>query len=136
VNFLLQRIEAFSGITILTTNLDASIDRALKRRLAAHIVFSAPDEDERALLWARMIDTGSAPFERGVDLAGLARMFPSMTGANIRNAVSSAAFMAAAETASQITHNHLIRAGRAEYRSMGHVLTERAMGTPGPSRAK
>src|SRR5262249_10557027 len=53
VNYLLQRVEAFGGITVLTTNLDTAIDAALKRRLAAHIVFAPPDDDERALLWER-----------------------------------------------------------------------------------
>jgi len=129
VNFLLQRIESFGGITILTTNLDASVDRALKRRLAAHVVFGTPDEEERTLLWRRLVDTGRAPLAPNIDFAGLARLYPSMTGANIRNSVSSAAFIAAAEEASIITESHLIRAGRSEYRSMGHVLAERSKGS-------
>src|SRR6185436_7202833 len=53
VNYLLQRIEAFGGVVILTTNLETGIDPAVKRRLAAHITFWPPDEDERAKLWER-----------------------------------------------------------------------------------
>ncbi|HEU0030300.1 MAG TPA: ATP-binding protein [Kofleriaceae bacterium] len=124
VNFLLQRIEAFGGITILTTNLDNAIDRALKRRLAGHIVFAAPDDEERQRLWQVMTSTGSAPLAPGVDFTALARQFPTMTGANIRNAVLSAAYLAAAESARHIEEAHLVRAARAEYRSMGHVLAE------------
>jgi hypothetical protein len=124
VNYLLQRVEAFGGITILTTNLETAIDAALKRRLAAHIVFAAPDEDERGHLWKRQMSTGAAPLSTDVDAEALARAFPSMTGANIRNAVISAAFLAAGEGATEITHQHLMRAGRAEYRSMGHMVSD------------
>ena len=128
VNFLLQRIEAFGGITILTTNLDASIDRALKRRLAAHIVFEAPDEDERATLWTQLTQTGAAPLARDVDVEELARDYPKMTGAHIRNAALGAAFLAASAESSEITQETLHRAARAEYRAMGHVLAQSAGG--------
>jgi hypothetical protein len=124
VNYLLQRVEAFGGITILTTNLETAIDTALKRRLAAHIVFAAPDEDERARLWERQTITGAAPIAADVDGEELARAFPNMSGANIRNAAISAAFLAAADRAPRITHAHLLRAARAEYRSMGHMVSE------------
>jgi SpoVK/Ycf46/Vps4 family AAA+-type ATPase len=133
VNFLLQRIEGFGGITILTTNLDTAIDRALKRRLAAHIVFPSPDEDERAALWRRMAVTGSAPLADDIDGDQLAAMYPAMTGANIRNAALAAAFHAAADGAPKITQEHLHRAARGEYRSMGYVLAERSAG-PGRIR--
>jgi hypothetical protein len=133
VNFLLQRIESFGGITVLTTNLDASIDRALKRRLAAHVVFAMPDEDERATLWKRLVETATAPIAKGIDYDGLARAFPLMSGANIRNSVFSAAFMAAADGAKAIGEDHLARAARGEYRSMGHVLAERFTGRTGLS---
>jgi hypothetical protein len=122
VNYILQRIEAFGGVTILTTNLDAAIDPALKRRLAEHIRFVPPDEDDRERLWQRMLATGAAPVAADIDVSRLGRDF-KMTGANIRNAVLAAAFLAAAES-STITQDHLLRAARAEYRSMGHVLSD------------
>ena len=127
VNFLLQRIESFGGITILTTNLDTAIDKALKRRLAAHIVFATPDEEERAALWARLTHTASAPLAADLDFEELAQEFAAMTGANIRNCAIAAAFYAARDGAVKIEQKHLVRAGRAEYRSMGHVLAERGM---------
>src|SRR5690606_643568 len=76
VNYLLQRVEAFGGITILTTNLETAIDPALKRRLAAHIRFELPEQEERALLWERNVTTGTAPLDRSVDFDALARDFP------------------------------------------------------------
>ncbi|MEO7094250.1 MAG: ATP-binding protein, partial [Polyangiales bacterium] len=124
VNYLLQRVESFGGITILTTNMDTAIDRALKRRLAAHIVFDEPDEEARLTLWQRLATTATAPLAADIDYAELARAFPKMSGANIRNAALSAAFLAAADLASQIEQSHLSRAARAEYRSMGYVLSE------------
>jgi AAA+ superfamily predicted ATPase len=128
VNFLLQRIEAFGGITILTTNLDTAIDKALKRRLAGHIVFASPDEDERVELWRRLTRTGQSPLAGDHDYEELAMKFPAMTGANVRNAAIAAAFYAARDGASAIGQEHLMRAGRAEYRSMGHVLADRTGG--------
>ncbi|MBA3462717.1 MAG: AAA family ATPase [Deltaproteobacteria bacterium] len=124
VNYLLQRVESFGGITILTTNLDTAIDRALKRRLAAHIVFDQPDEDDRTELWQRLATTRTAPIDDDVDYPAMSRLFPKMTGANIRNAALSAAFLAAADQAARIRQSHLLRAARAEYRSMGFVLSE------------
>jgi SpoVK/Ycf46/Vps4 family AAA+-type ATPase len=124
VNYLLQRVEAFGGITILTTNMESAIDSALKRRLSAHIVFATPDEDERAQLWERLTITGAAPLAHDVDFAELAHAFSNMTGANIRNAAILAAFLAAAAGAPTITQDHLIRAARAEYRSMGHMVSD------------
>ncbi|MEO8703715.1 MAG: ATP-binding protein [Kofleriaceae bacterium] len=121
VNYLLQRIESFGGISILTTNLDTSIDPALRRRLAAHIVFYPPEADERAVLWQQMIPK-DAPVSTEVDFVHLAETFPDMTGANIRNAVVSAGFLAASESAPRISRAHLERAGRGEYRAMGRVI--------------
>ncbi len=134
VNYLLQRVEAFGGITILTTNLETAIDTALKRRLASHIVFAAPEEEERARLWERQTTTGASPIDDDVDHDQLSRLFPKMSGANIRNAAISAAFLAAADGSPKITLAHLIRAARAEYRSMGHVISDASLGRlPGRS---
>lgn len=133
VNYLLQRVEAFGGIVILTTNLETAIDDALKRRLAAHVKFEKPDEADRARIWQRQCETGQAPIGDDVDYDQLARMFPNMSGANIRNAVVSAAFVAATDGAPRIMQTHLIRAGRAEYHSMGYVLSD--LGAPMKSRS-
>jgi SpoVK/Ycf46/Vps4 family AAA+-type ATPase len=121
VNYLLQRIESFGGVTILTTNMDSSIDPALSRRLAAHIKFWAPDQDERETLWRKMFGP-SVPVAGDVDFAALARRFSDMTGANIRNAAIAGAFLAAAD-GSSVTQEHLERASRVEYVSMGHTLS-------------
>jgi hypothetical protein len=124
VNYLLQRIEAFGGVVVLTTNLEGSIDPALMRRLAAHVVFWPPDHDERVRLWRRFLAAG-APLGGDVDVGELADelagKFADMSGAHIRNAVLAAAFAAAAGEG-VITADELRRAARAEYRAMGRVL--------------
>jgi hypothetical protein len=120
VNYLLQRIESFGGVTVLTTNMDTSIDPALRRRLACQIAFWPPEAAERAQLWARML-SARGPVARDIDVHRLADDHPEMTGANIRNAVLAAAFLAAAER-SQITQALLERAARGEYAAMGRVL--------------
>lgn len=122
VNYLLNRIERFNGLVFLTTNQPEAIDPAMHRRLAMHIVLPLPNEAERAELWHRMLHAGSAPLAADIDVADLARRFPDMSGANIRNAVLSALYLAASE-GGDIQHAHLVRGGKAEYRAMGKVAT-------------
>ena len=120
VNFLLQRMEAFRGIVILTTNLDASMDPAFKRRLAAHIVFWPPDDDERDRLWKSYLSSG-LPLAEDLDIDKLVRTYPDLSGAHIRNAVLGAAF-AAATRGGTVTQAALESAARNEYATMGRVL--------------
>lgn len=118
---LLRRLETFGGVTILTTGVDARVDAALERRLATHVVFGLPDEGERVRLWRRLLDTGAAPLAGDIDYTELAREFPAMSGAHIRNAVLAAAFLAVGEGA-HLTHAHLVRAARAERRAMERIV--------------
>ena len=120
VNYLLQRLEAFAGIVILTTNHDTAIDDAFRRRLSLRVEFPVPDEAEREKLWAALVG-GDLPREPGVDLADLARRF-AMTGGYIKNATVRAAFLAAHE-GTAVGMRHLLRAARSEYRAMGKVVT-------------
>jgi len=122
VNYLLQRVESFGGITILTTNMDTSIDPALMRRLASHVKFWPPEQDERVLLWRGMLTTAQVPLAADIDYDDLARRFPDMTGAHIRNAALAGAFLAAAE-GEEVSQKHLARASRGEYASMGRQLS-------------
>src|SRR5205823_7993253 len=60
VSYLLQRMESFAGITILTTNHDTAIDEAFRRRISFKIDFPMPDEDERERLWRVMVPKEAA----------------------------------------------------------------------------
>jgi SpoVK/Ycf46/Vps4 family AAA+-type ATPase len=119
VNYLLQRLERFDGVAILTTNFDGGVDAAFKRRLAAEIRFYAPERAERERLWRTHLPAAT-PVAGRLDFGELADMFTDMCGGHIRNAVLRAAFLAAAER-SDLTYQHLVRAGRTEYRNMGKV---------------
>ena len=123
VNFLLQRIETFSGVAILTTNMDGSLDPAFRRRLAAHIRFTHPDTDERRELWRRLMPS-TAPVAPGVDFDELAEDFPAFAGAQIRNALTTAAFLAAA-AGGTIDQALLRRAAAEEAQAMGRIVTSR-----------
>ncbi|MFT3700364.1 MAG: ATP-binding protein [Kofleriaceae bacterium] len=117
-NYLLQRMESFTGICLLTSNHESNIDPAFQRRLSLHLRFQVPDADERAKLWRAMLPE-QAPVDADVDFAGLGRRF-EMTGGYIRNAALRAAFLAADEGTS-ISEAHLEHAARMEYDGMGKI---------------
>lgn len=118
VNYLLQRIESFTGITLLTTNHETAIDPAFMRRLAFHIRVPMPDEHERELLWRTMLPA-KAELDVKLDFGRLASEF-AMTGGYIKNAVLRAAFLSA-DAGTVITEAHLLRGARAEYEAMGKL---------------
>jgi SpoVK/Ycf46/Vps4 family AAA+-type ATPase len=119
-NFLLQRIERFTGVVILTTNHESAIDEAFRRRLAAHVRFPVPEVEERLQLWRTMLPK-SAPTVGDLELDDLAEKF-EMSGGYIRNAVLRAAFLAAAEK-KPISAAHLRYAAHLEYEGMGKIST-------------
>lgn len=118
VNFLLQRMESYDGISILTTNLATGIDQAFKRRLRFRLHFDLPGAEEREVLWKSMVPPGCALAD-DVDFGQLARKW-EMSGAIIRNAMLRAAFLAAASGGS-MTQAMLTRAARAELMEMGRL---------------
>ncbi len=119
INYLLQRMEAYDGMTILTTNLDASIDPAFKRRLKFRVAFQMPEAPQRTMLWQSMLPPG-APVEAGVDYSDLGERF-ELSGGGIKNAVVRAAFLAA-DAGTVITAELLLRAAVAEVEEMGRLV--------------
>ncbi len=118
VNFLLQKIEAFEGITILTTNFEKSIDDAFKRRLNFRIFFPFPDEEARARLW-RVIMPDEMPRADDIDFKWLAERY-ELSGGNIKNAVLRAAFIAA-DRGTPVDHDCLEQAAELEYEEIGKL---------------
>ncbi len=94
VNYLLQRLEQYEGVAILTTNKEASLDDALQRRLSMHLHLEIPEVAERRRLWQSFIPEG-APRDADLDFMSLAREF-KLSGGYIKNAAVRAAFLAAA----------------------------------------
>lgn len=119
VNYLLQRIEAFTGVALLTTNHERSIDEAFRRRLSAHIKFPVPDEAQREQLWRAMLPAIASTAD-DLDFARLASEF-DLSGGYIKNAVLRAAYLAAYEQ-SPIAMRHMWSAARMECESLGRIV--------------
>jgi hypothetical protein len=109
VSYLLQRMEIYRGLAILTTNLKAALDHAFRRRLRFIVEFPFPDLEEREAIWRRIFPA-ETPLE-GIDYASLARL--NAPGGVIRNIALNAAFLAAAENG-PVAMRHLLRAARTE----------------------
>lgn len=119
VNYLLQRMESYNGITILTTNNEKGIDQAFKRRIRFRLHFELPDAELRSELWKKQIPSRTRTAD-DIDFERLGHHF-EMSGGNIKNAVLRAAFRAAAEEGI-ISEKHLFRAGHAEATEMGMLV--------------
>ncbi|MBI5610291.1 MAG: AAA family ATPase [Deltaproteobacteria bacterium] len=123
VNYLLQRLEDFDGVVILTTNNPESIDNAFLRRIRFKPSFPAPELPERERLWSVMIPA-DAPRELDLKFKDLAADY-ELTGGQIQNAVIRAAVWAAEET-KPISYVHLARAAEREYKDAGRVVRQYA----------
>ncbi len=91
-NYLLQRLERFNGLTVLTTNLTGAIDQAFKRRFTYDVYFTFPSPDLRAELWKRALPKAAVGV---IDYDELAESF-ELTGGFIKVACERAAYVAGA----------------------------------------
>ena len=123
--YLLQRMETFDGLAILSTNLRANIDEAFTRRLDCIIDFPTPVEELRLALWERCL-APPLPVGDDLDLPFCAKAF-ELTGGNIRSAAITAAYRAAAADES-VGMTHVIAAVEQEYRKLGRLVLEREFG--------
>jgi len=119
VSYLLQRMEAYRGLAILTTNLKASLDQAFLRRIRFVIQFPFPDATQRAEIWRRVFPSQTPVAE--LDYNKLARL--NVPGGNIRNIALNAAFLAA-DAGEAIAMHHLLQAARSEYMKLERPLTD------------
>jgi hypothetical protein len=125
VAYLLQRMETFDGLAILTTNLRANLDDAFTRRLDAIVDFPLPDEDHRRLLWERCLGA-TVPTAGDVDLDFCARQF-ELAGGHIRSITVTAAYLAAGR-GEAIGMADLMAATQREYRKLGRLLVRAEFG--------
>jgi SpoVK/Ycf46/Vps4 family AAA+-type ATPase len=119
VSYLLQRMEAYRGLAILTTNQRDALDQAFARRIRFVVNFPFPDVREREEIWRRVFPAAT-PTE-GIDPAQLAAL--SLAGGSIRNIALSAAFLAADEEA-PVGMRHLARAAARECTKLERPLSE------------
>ena len=122
VNLLLQEIERFDGVVVLTTNLNAAIDDAFERRLNFKLDFPFPEAGDRAKIWELLLPA-EAPAGDDIDFELLGDLF-ELAGGSIKNAVLRAAYAAARE-GSAITMNVLEVAARTEYRELGKLISHK-----------
>ena len=119
VAYLLQRMESFDGIAILTTNFRGNVDDAFTRRLDAVVEFTRPESAERRQLW-HLAFGQAVPMAEDIDLDLLAQTY-DMSGGEIRSAALSAAYHVAAN-GGPVTTGGLIRAIEREYRKFGRLV--------------
>ena len=119
INYLLQRMEGYSGLAILATNMKSALDVAFMRRLRFVVDFHFPDPAERREMWCKALPDG-VPRE-AIDLDWLARLH--LTGGNIHGIALNAAFMAA-EADTPVTMPLLLDAARQELRKLDQPVHE------------
>jgi hypothetical protein len=130
VAYLLQRMESFEGISILTTNLRSNMDTAFLRRLRFVLEFPMPDASMRASLWERCLPNRRR-WAPGLEIQPFITRFP-LSGGSIFNIGVSAAHLAAAETDGILRTPHLVRA---TYRELEKVGLARSKDEFGPLAA-
>ncbi|MGV0025335.1 ATP-binding protein [Phormidesmis priestleyi] len=121
VSYLLQKMEEYEGITILTTNLVQNLDEAFTRRLRFIIEFPFPDREHRLSIWKGMFPA-ETPIAPDLDFGSIAQQF-KLAGGNIRNIALGAAFLAA-ESGQRVSMAHLLQATRREFQKMGRLVSE------------
>ncbi len=123
VSYLLQRMESYRGLAILTTNIKSALDPAFLRRIRFVVQFPFPDAVLRAEIWRRIFPP-ETPTD-GLDVYRLAQL--NIPGGSIRNIALRAAFLAA-DAAEPVRMNHLLAAARSEYSKIEKPLTELEIG--------
>ncbi|MGN9907809.1 ATP-binding protein [Phytohabitans sp. LJ34] len=124
-SYLLQRMEAYEGTTILATNLRRNLDEAFLRRLSFAVDFPHPGAAQRLEIW-RKVWPAEAPREAGLDLAFMAQQF-ELPGGHIRNVALNAAFLAAAN-GGVVAMPHLLAATQREYQKLGRLCVAEDFG--------
>ena len=119
VSYLLQRMETYRGLAILTTNLKSSIDQAFMRRIRFIVQFPFPDAAQRAEIWRRCFPS-QTPIE-DLDFEKLGKL--SVAGGNIRNIALNAAFIAA-DAGESVQMKHILRSAKSEYVKLERPLTD------------
>jgi SpoVK/Ycf46/Vps4 family AAA+-type ATPase len=125
VGYLLQKMEEYDGVVILSTNLRKNMDDAFVRRLHVTIDFPFPEEPDRLRIW-RKVFPPHLPLADDLDLDFLARQF-KLAGGNVRNIALFAAFLAA-DKGGRVGMAEVIWAIKREYQKLGKLVTEADFG--------
>jgi hypothetical protein len=123
VSYLLQRMEEYRGLAILTTNMKNALDTAFLRRIRFIVQFPFPDVAQRAEIWRRAFPAGTPTGT--IEIGKLSRL--NVAGGNIRNIAVNAAFLAA-DAGEPVAMRHLLHAVHTEYTKMQKSPTESEIG--------
>ena len=121
ISYLLQKMEEYTGIVILATNLNQNLDDAFARRLHFKLEFPFPEKQQRGLLWRGMFPAG-APLDPDMDYDFMAEKF-ILAGGNIKNIALNAAFYAAHEGCA-IGMKQIMLAAKREYLKLGKTFLQ------------
>ncbi len=118
VSYLLQRMESYRGLAVLTTNLKNSLDTAFLRRIRFVVQFPFPDAGQREEIWRKAFPAAMPLGE--LNYKRLAQL--NVAGGNIKNIAMSAAFLAAEDDA-PVNMNHLLQAAKGEYMKLEKTIS-------------
>ncbi len=117
---LLQKLEEFNGICVLTTNMAMNFDKAFFRRFEFMINIPYPDEETRALLWNNAFPK-ECPRGEYLPLEMIAQNF-ELSPSEIKTIARNAAFQAVCQGSGQIEMEHIVEAIRMDYNKNGKVM--------------
>ena len=120
VSYLLQRMEAYRGLAILTTNMRSALDQAFLRRLRFVVAFPFPSAPDRERLWRHAFPR-AVPLAGDIDWQALSRLV--VAGGNIANIALDAAFRAA-DAGTGVEMAHVLAAAQAECAKIDKTITE------------
>ncbi len=119
VAYLLQRIEDFPGIILLSTNLRSNIDAAFMRRFQSLVHFPIPSAPQRFTLWKRAFE--KAPMDDNIDLRKIAKDY-RLSGGMIINILRTCVLNAIDRPERLIYNDDIIEAVKAEFRKEGKTI--------------
>ncbi len=122
---LLQKLEDYSGITILATNYVNNIDDAFKRRIRFMVNFIFPGEEVRHQLWTTIIPE-NVLYEEEIDFEFFARNF-ELSGSNIKEILTNAAYIAAAKHRG-LANGDVVEAVKLNFAKYGKILAAEDFG--------
>jgi SpoVK/Ycf46/Vps4 family AAA+-type ATPase len=121
IGYLLQKMDEYTGVVILATNMKKNMDEAFVRRMHFCVEFPFPDEGYRLRIWQNIFPQ-ETPLSNNIDYNFLAGKF-KFSGGNIKNAALAAAFYAAND-GQAVTMEHLIQATKREFQKMGKLCVK------------
>lgn len=124
-SYLLQKMEEYDGITIMTTNYPENIDKAFFRRISYVIHFAFPNANIRKKIWMNVF-TKKMPLSNDIDFDYLAERF-EISGGNIKNIAVNSAFMAARDS-QKIKMEYILKATVYELKKQGKTIIEDDLG--------